>query len=118
MSASARLRVADIRTVYQLVWECRELGDDPVAWRRHWFAGLARLTGADLAFGGEFAGCLRGRARALGMTGWDRHGGLDRDAWARALIEFAAGPSRSEIQAAYLARLRREDGVAAARTEL
>jgi DNA-binding CsgD family transcriptional regulator len=53
VSKSERLRLADVRAVFHLVGECRDLGDDPTQWRRHMAAGLCRLTGAQLAFGGE-----------------------------------------------------------------
>src|SRR5947209_4553038 len=40
MSRSAQLGLCDLRAVHHLVGECRELGDDPILWRR-------RLLGAD-----------------------------------------------------------------------
>ena len=49
MAESDRLRLADIRATFRLIGECRELGTDPVAWRRHMLEGLRRLTGAQLA---------------------------------------------------------------------
>jgi DNA-binding CsgD family transcriptional regulator len=53
MGKSERLRLADVRALYRLVGECRELGDDAEAWRRHLLAGVCRLTGAQLVIGGE-----------------------------------------------------------------
>jgi hypothetical protein len=49
MAESDRLRLGDIRAVFRLIGECRDLGTDPVAWRRHMLEGLRRLTGAQLA---------------------------------------------------------------------
>ena len=115
---SSALRLRDIRSIYELVHECRALGDDPGAWRRRWFARLGALTGADLIVGGEFAECLGTRPRALGTTEWGWTNGLDRGAWIRALIEFGEDPSFSEMLVAYFARLRRDDGLCASRTEL
>ncbi|MBX9579433.1 MAG: hypothetical protein K2X87_03920 [Gemmataceae bacterium] len=43
---SDRLRVTDVRAVYLLVGECRELGADPVAWQTHLLGGLMRTLGA------------------------------------------------------------------------
>jgi DNA-binding CsgD family transcriptional regulator len=53
VSKSETLRLADVRALFHLVGECRDLGDDPTQWRQHMAAGLCRLTGAQLAFGGE-----------------------------------------------------------------
>jgi hypothetical protein len=53
VSKSQGLRLADVRAAFRLVGECRELGDDATQWRRHMAAGLCRLTGGQLAFGGE-----------------------------------------------------------------
>jgi DNA-binding CsgD family transcriptional regulator len=57
MSKSQRLRLGEVRAVFRLVGECRELGADVHAWRRHLIAGLCRLTGALLgtAFEGKVA---------------------------------------------------------------
>jgi DNA-binding CsgD family transcriptional regulator len=75
MSRSAALRACDVRAVFHLVGECRELGDDPVAWRQHLLAGAARLTGADAARYYE------GRWEPGGLTGvvnWGFENGFDR----------------------------------------
>ena len=53
MPQSACLRAQDVRFIYQLVGECRDLGDDLMAWRGHWFAELGRRVAADLVIGGE-----------------------------------------------------------------
>lgn len=49
MAESDGLRVGDIRAGFRLIGECRELGADPVAWRRHLLEGLRRLTDAQVA---------------------------------------------------------------------
>ena len=54
MGESARLRLSDVRTVLRLVGECRELGDDPIAWRRHYLTALGKLLGAQVAVGGTW----------------------------------------------------------------
>jgi len=46
MSKSQRLRLHDVRAAYRLLGECRELGADAVAWRRHLLTGLCTLLGA------------------------------------------------------------------------
>src|SRR5262245_30462273 len=42
------LRLKDVRAAYRLIGECRELGRDPLAWRRHMLDGLRLLTGAQV----------------------------------------------------------------------
>jgi len=49
MAESDRLSLREIRAAFRLLGECRELGADPVAWRRHMLEGLRQLTGAQLA---------------------------------------------------------------------
>src|SRR5687767_3436625 len=63
MSKSQRLRLGEVQSLYRLLGECRELGMDAVAWRRHMLAGLCRLTHAQVGLGGESR--LVGRPRAL-----------------------------------------------------
>src|SRR5262245_42675453 len=46
MSKAHGLRLGDLRAVYLLVGECRELGADPVAWQTHLLRGLMQTTGA------------------------------------------------------------------------
>jgi DNA-binding CsgD family transcriptional regulator len=41
--------LADVRAVFRLISECREVGADPQLWRRHMLDGLRRLTGAQVA---------------------------------------------------------------------
>jgi DNA-binding CsgD family transcriptional regulator len=53
MVKSQRLRLSDLRRAFRLIGECRDLGADTEAWRRHAFAGLARLLEARAATGGE-----------------------------------------------------------------
>lgn len=49
MAMADRLRLKDVRAVYRLVGECRELGSDSRAWRLHMLEGLRRLVGAQVA---------------------------------------------------------------------
>jgi DNA-binding CsgD family transcriptional regulator len=53
MGESVRLRLSEVRAVFRLIGECRELGDDSIAWRRHLVDGAARLTGARVGMCGE-----------------------------------------------------------------
>jgi DNA-binding CsgD family transcriptional regulator len=53
MGDSERLTVRQVRQALELVYECCELGADPVAWRQHLLAGLNRLVGGAVSFGGR-----------------------------------------------------------------
>jgi DNA-binding CsgD family transcriptional regulator len=53
MGKSLCLRLVDVRAVYRLVGECRELGDDPIAWRTRLVVGVLRLVGARVGMCGE-----------------------------------------------------------------
>src|SRR3954452_24161931 len=53
VARSSRLLLRDVRAVFRLVGECRELGPDVAGWRRHLIAGLCRLTGAQVGLVGE-----------------------------------------------------------------
>jgi DNA-binding CsgD family transcriptional regulator len=46
------LRVQDVRDVYRLIGECRELGGDAASWHRRMLEGLCPLIGAPAATGG------------------------------------------------------------------
>lgn len=52
MACSQRVRIKDVRGIYRLLGECRELGRDPDAWQRHMFIGLCRLVRAQVGIGG------------------------------------------------------------------
>jgi DNA-binding CsgD family transcriptional regulator len=53
MGRSSRLRLQDVRAAFRLIGECRDLGGDAEAWRRHAFEGLGPLLGARAVKGGE-----------------------------------------------------------------
>jgi len=52
MAQSKRLRLADVRAIFRLIGECRELGVDSALWRAHMLAELLRLTGGKVAMEG------------------------------------------------------------------
>lgn len=60
MGQSARLRLSDVRRVFRLLGEVRELGNDPQQWRQHELEGLMRLTGAIVGLSGLEPVPLRG----------------------------------------------------------
>jgi DNA-binding CsgD family transcriptional regulator len=61
VSKSQRLRLSDVREVFHLLGECRELELDFPNWQRHMLQGLCRLTRAQLAVGGEMTWTGRDR---------------------------------------------------------
>jgi hypothetical protein len=63
MPRSEVIRASDVRAVFRLVGECRELGDDAPRWWAHFLGGLAKLAGASFGFGAEIGGCLSGPCR-------------------------------------------------------
>jgi DNA-binding CsgD family transcriptional regulator len=52
MGQSKNLRLSDVRAVFRLIGECRELGVDSTLWRQHMLTELLRLTGGQVAMGG------------------------------------------------------------------
>jgi DNA-binding CsgD family transcriptional regulator len=52
MARSERLTLRDIRSVFRLIGECRELGLDSTLWQRHMLSELRRLTGGQVAMAG------------------------------------------------------------------
>lgn len=53
MSRSERLRLSDVRSVFRLLGEVRELGAEPRAWRRHMLESLGRTIGMRVGLSGE-----------------------------------------------------------------
>jgi DNA-binding CsgD family transcriptional regulator len=120
MARSATLRFSDLRAIFHLVGECRELGDDPTRWRLHLFAGLARLTGGGIAMGSELVGIRSSRIVMVGAVDWGWENGFNRVGWERAMAELAANPqmTRHVTFAQYRVRVAKSDGVCLARTDL
>ena len=53
MNKSQRLRLRDLRNIYRVLGECRELGSDHRAWRLHAIDSLCELVGAQVGIVGE-----------------------------------------------------------------
>lgn len=103
---SVGLRSQDFRSVYRLIGECRELGDDPHVWRRHLFAGVGRLIAADIVGGGEMAGGHSGEPRILGNVDWGWEAGFNRQGWLNSIDFFHDNPFHQPALKAALERLR------------
>jgi DNA-binding CsgD family transcriptional regulator len=72
MARSKRLTVREVREVFRLLGECRELGVDVSAWQRHLAAGLCRITGAQVGLVGEVEYSQRAynHPRHVADVGW------------------------------------------------
>ena len=97
MSQSAQLRLSDLRAVHQLVGECRELGDDPILWRRRLLVGLGRLTGGGFGVAAEIGDGKQPSRYDLGTTDLGADNGFNRHGWLRALAEFRTDPSMNPL---------------------
>lgn len=104
MSRSSLLRITDVRAVFQLVGECRELGDDPFVWRRHLLAEAARLLGAAVMI--EYDGISLNPFRLDGISEWGwETSGFDRASFVRLHEEYARlGPEFNPMVPAYFAK--------------
>jgi DNA-binding CsgD family transcriptional regulator len=118
MSKSARICSADLRKLFKLIGECRDLGDDPGQWRRHWYAKVATLIGADLCLGGELTGLAEGRPQAIGMAEWGWENGFNRAGWLRSLDLMRTDPNYTLLFSAYGQRFRSQKGIALSVTDL
>lgn len=117
MPKSARLRLADHRSLWELVNECRDLGDDEAVWRRHWYRHLGRMTGADLVVGGDVEIGQDGAARPVSTFDWGSDAGFDLGVVERAMRDGVT-LNVSPLLGAYLARSDRYDGLGHTRTDL
>lgn len=117
MSTSSQIRIAEIHAVYQVIGECRELGDDPEIWRQHFFKQLAQLVSADLVIGGEMASLKSGQPRDLGTTVYGWENGFNPRGWERALELLQTDPTYSPVLAGYARRVTHSDGLALRLTE-
>ena len=73
MGQSNNLRLSDVRAVFRLIGECRELGADPVEWRLHLLRELCGILGARVGAGGEATGMAQQRFIPLSTVdvGWE-----------------------------------------------
>lgn len=99
MAKANRLTVHDVREVFRLLGECREVGARSEVWHEHFFAGLCRLTGAQAATGfeGTWASAEQGAqptqiihvgfdsSQLLPLARWRDRGGLIHDPVIRAM---------------------------------
>jgi DNA-binding CsgD family transcriptional regulator len=119
VSHSNAVRACDVRAIFRLVGECRELGDQASGWWPHFLAGLGKLVGAGWGLGAEIGGCPHGpRLRELGTSTWGWENGFDLQAWLRMLATFERDPLFCPLVNEYVARLPRAAGACFRRREL
>lgn len=119
MSRSSRLRVADVHVIYQLVRDCRDLGDAAGVWRLHLATQLGRMAGAGFATVGDIP--VRG-GQPIGFLsdgeyGWEN--GFPRAGFDHLQEGFATrGIQLCPMVEPYARVRQQEDGIALSRQDL
>ena len=74
------MRLTQVRTIFRLIGELRQLGADPQAWRPHLLRNLAKLVDADLIISSEVHFRTTNRAGILKVIdiGWGLEGDGER----------------------------------------
>lgn len=104
MADSNTISFEEVRAMTRILGECRELGDDPLAWRLHLIASLGELVGAELILAGEIGGVLSGRLCMPGGTAWGFEHGFNIEGYQALGQLFAEEPLNSELFAAQINR--------------
>ncbi len=115
MSKSVLLRLQDVRALFHVIQECRDLGDDAAAWRRHYVVRLACLTGADWGVNGEVAWKGRGLYPVSGVF-WGWQNGFAEKAFAQGAAEHGGNLAVCPLQGEYFRS--RPLGACVSRTDL
>lgn len=119
MPRSNAVRACDVRHIFRLVGECRDLGDHASGWWPHFLAGLGKLVGAGWGLASEVGGCLHGpRLRDLGTSTWGWENGFDVQVWLRMVAAFQRDPLYCPLVNEYVARLPLAAGACFRRREL
>ena len=104
MSKSAHIRVSELRAIHRLIGECRERGDDPVVWRRHFLAGLGALTGGEFSVSAEIGDGTQPSRYDQGTVDCGADHGFNRAFWLQALVEFKADAFFNPLMNSYFNR--------------
>lgn len=91
MSKSERLRLRDLRDIYRLIGQCRDLGHDAQGWRSHLLVELSRLVGGSVAMGGEFRGSSLESMRLFDALDFGWAGTKEREIWLAHMTEEGSG---------------------------
>lgn len=103
MSKSQRLRIGDVRRVYQVVGECRELGGDSRAWRTHLFESLCEMVGAQVGIGGEIYDFWSPHFQALGNVDLGWCGNRERQGYLGYMRDI--GPTHDELYRRFIRQM-------------
>lgn len=115
---SAALRLRDLRAIYDLTHECRDLGDAPVTWWSHFAAGIGALVGSDFVAAGQVTNVGPERSTTLGVGEWGWEHGFHEEPWRRSIETFDQNPSYSAPFRRYFDELAVNDGVCLSRSDL
>lgn len=115
MRKSGRVTIHEMKQVAALIDQCRDLGDDAVAWQQHLIDGLRRLVGAAIGAAVLLPAtqpCPPGTVLPTEITGdWPSDGARDRwVAWARGgrFDEFPVAEAFFQETGPVVSRTRRE----------
>jgi DNA-binding CsgD family transcriptional regulator len=101
----------DARAVFRLLDEVKQLGHEPLAWRRHLLTSLASLVRAQVGMAAEVPeGCLLEPSRHVGCvdTGWEL-GGCAQTSWSNHyLLSHLPIPGRRIAHYVFLIKARSE----------
>lgn len=122
MARSARLRLADLRSIHRLVGECRELGDSAMGWRSHLLDEASRWLGAGVGVGYDAiweAGSAVKDIQVVGLIDRGLEDGFDRSAFDAANEAFSSqGSDYQPMFTPYFEAIRRGCGPAMTRADL
>lgn len=102
---SPSISYADAKSIFRLLGECRELGDDYLQWRTHLFQGLACLIDADLIMHAAVNGVRESQIQMEGGYAWGFENGFNLAGWLEIVKEYGAD-MRSEMVQHITARIR------------
>lgn len=116
MSKSGMIRAADAFLIHHLLNDCRDLGDDPFAWRRRLLDGLLPMVDAEYGWTGEMAGCRSLRLNDLGVV-MGHQAGFSMRPIPEELLPWLIDPGNWPSQTEYHRRALEEPGICLARTD-
>lgn len=84
---SKRITAEQVRNIYLLLGECRELGDDLSQWRSHFWFGLSRLVDADLIMHAAIGANAGAPSMRCGGA-WGFENGFNAKGWLAIVQEY------------------------------
>jgi DNA-binding CsgD family transcriptional regulator len=119
MGKSSSLRVEDVRAILQLIGECRELGDDHIAWRTHFVVSACKIIRAECCEFGETIVGNAGQPQPLWGDFWGLKEEKQRQVYAAAVQRFLTeGLNWSPMMPPYSQELVRDNGICLTRNDL